>query len=54
MDPDTGEMLGQDETYIGAIKITDVKSKFSIGTIMEEKFKRCHCVKARQEERKKY
>ena len=35
MDPDTGEMLGQDETYIGAIKITDVKSKYSIGTIME-------------------
>ena len=28
-------MLGQDETYVGAIKITDVKSKFSIGTIME-------------------
>ena len=35
MDPDTGEMLGQDETYIGAIKITDVKSKFSIGTIID-------------------
>ena len=35
MDPDTGEMLGQDETYIGAVKITDVKSKFSIGTILE-------------------
>ena len=35
MDPDTGEMLGQDETYIGAIKITDVKSKFSIGTILD-------------------
>ena len=28
-------MLGQDETYIGAIKITDVKSKFSIGTIID-------------------
>ena len=35
MDPDTGEMLGQDETYIGAIKITEVKSKFSIGKILE-------------------
>ena len=35
MDPDTGEMLGQDETYIGAVKITDVKSKFSIGTIID-------------------
>ena len=35
MDPDTGEMLGQDETYIGSMKITDVKSKFSIGTIMD-------------------
>ena len=35
MDPDTGEMLGQDETYIGSIKITDVKSKFSIGTILD-------------------
>jgi len=35
MDPDTGEMLGQDETYIGAIKITDVKSKFSIGKILD-------------------
>ncbi|GIR86851.1 MAG: hypothetical protein CM15mP86_03100 [Gammaproteobacteria bacterium] len=40
MDPDTGEMLGQDETYIGAIKITDVKSKFSIGTIMEGEIQR--------------
>tara|TARA_Y200000002_G_scaffold346338_1_gene320848 strand:+ start:455 stop:1354 length:900 start_codon:yes stop_codon:yes gene_type:complete len=40
MDPDTGEMLGQDETYVGAIKITDVKSKFSIGTIMEGDFQR--------------
>ena len=35
MDPDTGEMLGQDETYVGSIKITDVKSKFSIGTILD-------------------
>ncbi|MDC3323200.1 CsgG/HfaB family protein [Gammaproteobacteria bacterium] len=35
MDPDTGEMLGQDETYLGSVKITDVKSKFSIGTILE-------------------
>ena len=35
MYPYTGEMLGQDETYIGAVKITDVKSKFSIGTIID-------------------
>lgn len=35
MDPDTGEMLGQDETYVGTIKITDVKSKFSIGKILD-------------------
>ena len=34
-DPDTGEVLGAEETYIGAIKITDAKSKFSIGTILE-------------------
>lgn len=40
MDPDTGEMLGQDETYIGAIKITDSKSKFSIGKIIEGDIKK--------------
>jgi len=40
MDPDTGEMLGQDELYIGAIEITDAKSKYSIGTILEGKVER--------------
>ena len=35
VDPDTGEVLGADETYIGALKITDAKSKFSIGVILE-------------------
>lgn len=35
MDPDTGEMLGQDETYMGAIEIADAKSKYSIGNIIE-------------------
>lgn len=35
MDPDTGEILGQDETYIGAIQIVDTKSKYSIGNILE-------------------
>ena len=35
VDPDTGETLGAEETYIGAIKITDAKSKFSIGTVLE-------------------
>ena len=35
MDPDTGEMLGQDETYMGAIEIVDAKSKYSIGNIIE-------------------
>jgi curli biogenesis system outer membrane secretion channel CsgG len=40
MDPDTGEMLGQDETYVGAVEITDAKSKFSIGKILEGDIKR--------------
>jgi hypothetical protein len=40
MDPDTGEMLGQDETYIGAIEITETKSKYSIGTVLEGKIER--------------
>jgi len=40
MDPDTGEMLGQDELYIGAIEITDTKSKYSIGTVLEGKIER--------------
>lgn len=40
MDPDTGEMLGQDETVVGTIKITDVKSKFSIGAILDGDFQR--------------
>ena len=40
LDPDTGEMLGQDETVVGTIKITDVKSKFSIGAILDGEFQR--------------
>jgi len=40
MDPDTGEMLGQDETYVGSIKITEVKSKFSIGVILDGEIQR--------------
>ena len=40
MDPDTGEMLGQDETYIGAIEITEAKSKYSIGKILEGNIER--------------
>ena len=40
MDPDTGEMLGQDETYIGTIEITETKSKYSIGTVLEGKIER--------------
>ena len=39
-DPDTGEVLGQDETYIGAIEITATKSKYSIGTVLEGKIER--------------
>ena len=39
-DPDTGEVLGQDETYIGAIEITETKSKYSIGTVLEGKIER--------------
>lgn len=35
MDPDTGEMLGQDETYIGTVEVTEAKSKFSIGKVLE-------------------
>jgi len=40
MDPDTGEMLGQDETYVGAVEITDAKSKYSIGKILEGNFEK--------------
>lgn len=39
-DPDTGEVLGQDETYIGAIEITETKSKYSIGRVLEGKIER--------------
>ena len=39
-DPDTGEVLGQDETYIGALEITETKSKYSIGTVLEGKIER--------------
>ena len=40
MDPDTGEVLGQDETYIGAIEITETKSKYSIGKVLEGKIEK--------------
>ena len=39
-DPDTGEVLGQDETYIGAIEITETKSKYSIGKVLEGEIER--------------
>ena len=35
VDPDTGEVLGAEETYVGGIKIVDAKPKFSIGVILE-------------------
>lgn len=36
-DPDTGESLGSDTREIGSIKITDIKDKFSIAEIIDEK-----------------
>lgn len=35
MDPDTGEILGAEETYIGAVEVIDPKDKFSIARIIE-------------------
>ena len=35
VDPDTGEVLGAEETYIGAVEITEPKSKFTIAKILE-------------------
>ena len=35
IDPDTGEVLGAEETYIGAVEVVDPKSKYSIANILE-------------------
>jgi curli biogenesis system outer membrane secretion channel CsgG len=35
IDPDTGENLGSEETYLGKIKVSSVKQKFSICTTVE-------------------
>jgi len=35
MDPDTGEILGAEEEYIGAIEVTEPKGKFTIAKILE-------------------
>ena len=34
-DPDTGEILGADEEYIGAVEVAEAKSKFTIANILE-------------------
>lgn len=34
-DPDTGEVLGADEEYIGTVEVVDPKSKYSIANIIE-------------------
>ena len=34
VDPDTGEVLGAEETVIGIVEVTELKSKFSIGKIL--------------------
>jgi curli biogenesis system outer membrane secretion channel CsgG len=35
VDPDTGEVLGAEETYIGAVEVVDPKSKYTIANILE-------------------
>ena len=35
IDPDTGEILGAEEEYIGAIEVIEPKSKFTIAKILE-------------------
>lgn len=35
VDPDTGEVLGAEEEYVGAVEITEPKSKFTIAKILE-------------------
>ena len=36
VDPDTGEILGSEEVYVGAAKITSVLPKFSKGVVSED------------------
>jgi hypothetical protein len=40
IDPDTGEMLGAEETYIGAAEVVDPKDKFTIANILEGEINR--------------
>ena len=35
VDPDTGEVLGAEEEYVGAVEVIDPKSKFTIARILE-------------------
>tara|TARA_B110000008_G_scaffold18803_1_gene17396 strand:+ start:1117 stop:2022 length:906 start_codon:yes stop_codon:yes gene_type:complete len=35
VDPDTGEVLGAEEEYVGAVEVTEPKSKFTIAKILE-------------------
>ena len=35
VDPDTGEVLGAEEEYVGAVEITEPKNKFTIAKILE-------------------
>lgn len=39
-DPDTGEVLGADEEYIGAVEVVDPKNKYSIANILEGSMER--------------
>lgn len=39
-DPDTGEILGADEEYIGSVEVVDPKNKYSIANILEGKMER--------------
>ena len=39
-DPDTGEILGADEEYIGSVEVVDPKNKYSIANILEGNMER--------------
>ncbi len=40
VDPDTGEVLGAEEEYIGAVEVTEPKGKFTIANILEGEISR--------------
>jgi len=39
-DPDTGEVLGADEEYVGTVEVVDPKKKYSIANILEGNIER--------------